>query len=420
MPEIKAMTSEQLVQQVPYQDGAGLPSYKKLRQMRRDPTIALIRTLFFSAIWSADWVYEKANDDTPQEWVDYIREQMEPCRRHLLANGALGCFDFGWAPFEKVLSINTKGQVQCQKLKPLLQDITEIVTELDTGRFLGFRNGSVDLPVEKSLLLHFDVEGTDWHGTSTLANAERPYDESLTTYDSARRFDKKMAGAHWIVYYPDESSEFDGQMVPNHEIAAKILKNLQSSGSVAIPTAGSMGDAVDESKGWKIELLDGKGSFPFESRLQYLDTQKIRGLGFLERAVAEGKFGTKAESESHQDFVLTMIEYRHSCILELLNWHLVNQLLTMQFGADAENMVFITNAPLHDDQKNRLATVYDKIISTPEGMMLELDRIDVEALAEQVGVPRQELDDEEQVPLIQPTAPEPADQPPEPEVPSDG
>lgn len=386
MPEL---SKSQVILQTGYKPGKRpLSSYTKIRQMRKDPTISLVRLMFFAGIIAADWSVEIDSDEY-EEAAEYIKDQIIPSRRHILSTAALGCFDFGWQPFEKVFDLRG-GVFSLKKLKPLVQDITEIVSNDDTGAFEGFKQADIEIPVDKSLLFNFDVEGTEWTGNSVMSNIESPYDSSLTLQDAAQRFDEKMAGAHWVVYYPDGSTTFNGNDTPNSEIADHILTTLRASGSIAIPIGkGIFDDIATEKNGWRIELITAGGaSFPFGDRFDYLDKLKVRGAGFPERSILEGTFGTKAEAETHGDFVITMIEYRHECLVEILNWHLVNQMLKYQFGSSFENKVFIQQAPLNDAKKAMLKDLYDKILSNPDGFVREVEAMDVEAIADSLGVPR--------------------------------
>ena len=388
MPEL---TGAQVITKVSYKANVPKLNNTKLRRMRKDPVIALVRVTFFSGILAGEWSYEGDNPDQ----VEFIKSQLEPIRRLLLSTGALGCFDFGWQPYEKIYDIDpvTKMTVLI-KLKPLIQDNTEILVDEKTGQLLGFKNGEANLPIEKVLLLNFDVEGTDYKGTSTLENAEQPYDSSQALEDAAARFDAKMAGAHWVIKYPDGNTDYNGTLTPNHEIADKILASLQSSGSIAIPVAQLPFQEGNSDGGWDIKLLtaDG-GTFSFFSRFDYLDKNKVRALGFPERTVFEGTHGTKADAVAHIDFVLTMIEYRHDCLLELINWHLVNQLLELNYGPEFKNMVTVKAGSIASESKDRLAKIYELILANPDGMMMELNAIDVPAIAEVLAVPRVAIDE---------------------------
>jgi hypothetical protein len=370
--------------------------------MRKDPVASLIRILFFSGIYSSEWTFAVSKDGVPQDWVELIRSQLESKRRQFLSVSALGCFDFGWQAFEKVFENDPITlQTRLKKLKPLLQDNTEILDDPDTGAFYGLRQGDVELGVPDCLLCNFDVEGTMHEGSSTLANMEMQYDVSSDLHDTARRYDKKMAGAHWVVRFPIGVTEtFRGASnIPNEVVASEILKSLQASGMIALPISRDPMSQLpsDQRGGWDIELISANGaSVDFSARYEYLDKCKARSLGFPERAILEGLHGTKAEAESHGDFALSMIEYRHSCLLEILNWHCVDQILRLNYGESAQGAVKVVATPLDDQTKSKMWSLYDKILSQPDGMMQELDAIDIDEVAEILGVPRKVIENVEE------------------------
>lgn len=410
------ITGAQVTSVVSYETGVPPISYKKRRQMRKDPVISLVRKVFFAGVYEGDWSYEGEN----QEHVDFIREQLEPLRRFILATGSLGCFDYGWQPYEKVFEVSEDGSmIVLKKLKQLSQDQTEVLTDEASGAFKGLKQGMVELPVDKCLLLAFDVEGTNWTGQASIDDAEKPYDEANTLARASRRYDAKMAGAHWVVYYPDGSTKYNGTETPNSEIAEKLLKSLQASGMIAVPLGKTSFQQGTENS-WRIELVTAKdASVEFTNRFDYYDKQKVRALGFPERSILEGDHGTKAEAETHGDFVITLIEYRHACILELINWHLVNQLLDLNFGPEFRNTVTVKASPLHDGKRAVLKALYDKVLSNADGFIREVDRIDTDAITDALGIPTIEQVDKEPLPLPTSKEPTPAPDPTEQPKPED-
>ena len=106
MPEL---TGPQIITYRPYKVGVAPMTNQKLRRMRRDPVINLVRMMFFAGVYSGEWSYEASSEaDSAQtdHLVTFIEEEMKPIRRHLLSTAALGCFDYGWQPYEKVLEVD--------------------------------------------------------------------------------------------------------------------------------------------------------------------------------------------------------------------------------------------------------------------------------------------------------------------------
>lgn len=375
--------------------------YKKVREMRRDPTVALCRALCVAPVLTSPWSVE-AKDTAPEGAQKFITDEMVKQHMTLLRTTFYGCLDFGWQAFEKIFCHDCEtGLYKIKKLKPLLQDITEILVTPDHGEYVGVVQDSYSLPqinwdpvylgTTEALLLNFDVEGGNFYGESTMAIVESVYDKWLTCESGADRYDRKIAGAHWVVHYPIGFSTRNGQKVDNYEIAKGILQTLESSGGIAVPRQVSaiMDDlSNDAPDAWKIELLDAKGGQTgFIDRMKYLDALKARAFGMPERSILEGQFGTKAESEAHADFAIVLMEHRSKIIVEQLNRYLVNQLIRLNWGAKFEDSVYLVAAPIADLEKQALRKLYDAILANPTGFGAEYAMLDMESIRDRLGLP---------------------------------
>lgn len=365
--------------------------YKKVREMRRHPTVALARKLAVAPLLAASWSIT-ANDNAPPDAKQFISDELLPLRLHLLRTSMFGCVDFGWQGYEKVFIPRDTGKVGVKKIKPLLQDITMILVDPENGSYNGLKNGEdTILQIGETLTVNIDVEGTNWYGASVFENVEISYDNWKLCNDANVRYDKKIAGAHWIIHYPKGKSIYQGQEIGNDELAIRLLKQLESSGSFIVPK--QIEDFVDDSnkdgKAWEIEL---KSAYPtsnvaFLDRLGYLDKLMVRAFGLPERSVLEGTFGTKAEAEAHADFAITNMELNHQLMAQQYNWHLVNHLLRINYGPGTENSVFITVSPLADISLSYLRQFYMKFFESPEGAANEMLHVDFESMRKRLGIP---------------------------------
>jgi len=388
--------------------------YEEYRQMRKDPTIALARRFVTAAVLTSMWSYEE-KEGAPEGARDFIEEEFTPLRTHIQKMSFYGCIDFGWQSFEKVFRIReSDGRVGLLKLKPLLQDLTEILVDKQTGAFMGLfqdvidEHDAVTLRLQESLLVNIDVEGTDWYGQSMLEIARQTQRDWDTLNKANKRYDAKIAGSHWVIHYPIGTSRLNGVETDNLIIAKSLIATLEASGAIAVPKHV---DAItgelnkDTPDAWKIELLSDIGNTvtQFNERFKYLDALKVRALGLPERAVLEGQFGTKAEAEAHADFAIVNMEMNHTIIVQQINWHAVNQLLRLNFGKEAENTVFIKPTPITDLALQLLRDVYKSILANDEGMAAEIDLIDRDALRERIDVPTVPEDQQVDEPTIDPT-----------------
>lgn len=367
-------------------------SFDTYRRMRKHPTIALARALSIAPIVAADWSIDKRGDDVPDEWADFIQEQLFPIREPLMQDALEGGVDFGNQPWEKIFEPTGDGLIGLRKLKPLLQDITEILVNKDSGAFKGFQQKDVTVPLENSLLIPFRVEGTEWHGQPLLENARNAWNDWHASNTGARKYDEKVAGSHFVVYYPPgESTDQMGNEFANHVLAKQILDSLEASGSIAMPAdiAAYVEKLADAQPAWRIEILEDSGGRQptFGNRLDYLDAQMARAMLVPERSVLQGQHGTQAEAGEHIDLALTHADLTHRYVTRHVNWHLVDQLLSINHGPDARGAVFLVAAPIRDAKLAFLREVYAAFLANPSGFLEEFGLVDTEALKTLLGIP---------------------------------
>lgn len=374
-------------------------TYSAKRILRRDPTVALGRAFSVAPILTSVWSIQ-AEEDIPKEVTRFIRRNVLPWRLRYLVHGLFSMIDYGWAPYEVVYgySVGTR-KVELVKLKPLLQDITSILIRTDTGAFDGFiQDNEIIVGLPNALLLSGGVEGTMWYGNSLLDNVTGTQTTWTDANDGARRYDLKIAGSHFVVYYPPGNClDEAGAEVPNSERASQILEALESSGSIAVPT--TILEHVEELNReqqapyeWKIEILEDKGGrqVSFTARLKYLDTLKIRGLLMPERSMMEGSHGTLAEASAHIDLALTHMDFVHLYVTEVLSLSVVDTLLAANWGSEFAGKVWIVPASLVDARRVYLERVFLEMLSGDKGVAVA-DYIDGDTLKDLIGVPKSDV-----------------------------
>ena len=372
--------------------------YRKIREMRKHPTVGLVRSLSVAVMAGSPWSV-KAEDNAIGDSKDFISRQMLPMQDLIMGTSLRGTFDFGWQPFEKVFQFNVETmQIELGKLKPLLQDQTDIVVRTNTGQFAGFKQFMTFMDLSNVLLVNFNVEGTYYYGEGNMPSIEQAVNRWWVTDDSNVRFDKKVSGSHWVVHYPVGNTPINGGTanIDNFKLANAMLSALEGSGSIVVPNdlqqmvTDLNGHSTDTS--WKIELLtaDSSAQVGFQARLSYLDSLIVRAGGFPERSILEGQYGTKAEAEAHADFAVALMDYRNKQIINQVNWHLVNQLLVLNYGPKAANTVKIEVAPIADDKIAMIKQVYMAALANPAVGPAEFGNIDMPAMRDQVGLPSAE------------------------------
>jgi hypothetical protein len=370
---------------------------QKIRKMRKDPTIALARLAFAAPILMSEWTLD-VSGEAPEGARESIEQSFVRRRSRILEAAVYGCMDFGWQGFEKVFEPMEDSDLLDCKLKPLLHDYTEILADDETGAFLGLLNyavtgaaaGQAGLDTRKSLLIAWDVEGTDWYGQSTTDRAELPYDNWLVVQEAADRFDRKIAGSHWVIHYPIGTSEVGTEEVDNYDVAQRILGSLQAAGGCIVPSdvAAQVRDLDAERPGWKIELLANPNTVaPFTERQKYLDVLKVRAYGLPERMLLEGEHGTKAEAGEHANIAIVGMELRHQVTCDAINRHGVDQLLRVNFGREAEGTVKVIPSAIDERQRAFLRAIYQQILGSPDGAITELPEIDMQSIRDELEIP---------------------------------
>lgn len=369
-------------------------SYSELRLVRKDPTVALGRGLLVSGVMAGSWSVE-STDDAPDAVVDFVKRLL-PLREGVMKNAVgFGRVDFGWMPFEQIFFI--KDGLITVRLKPLLPDISTILIDKH-GNFKGYRQNitqsatQIDLPIENCLHIAFDVEGSNHYGIPLLENI-RAIQTSWADCDAgAKRYDKKIAGSHFVVHYPPGTAEIDGETVDNADIAKQILTALESSGSMTLPTttADFVQELVDQNVSklyqWDVSLIsDTSARQPaFGDRLKYLDSLKIRGLILPERSMLEGQYGTRAEAGVHAGLAVTHMENIDRVITRTVNEQVVERLLVLNFGGKAQHKAHLVAAPLVDLKIEFLQKLYLALADNETGT------IDTTALKESLQIPIKE------------------------------
>lgn len=370
--------------------------YKKVRLMRKQPTIKLVRALSIAAMSAAKWSVT-CTDRAPNGGKENI-ETLLSMQTELMDTGLRGIFDFGWQPFEKIWLFDKETMnLRIRKFKPLLQDMTQIMVEAKTGEFAGFKQYSNFIGTSNAIIFNQDVEGTYWYGEGTMQAVEFAYNRWMVTDESASRFDKKVSGAHWVIHYPEGRSSYGGTMMDNYSIANLLLNALQGSGSFVVPrtvlaqTTDLNSMAGEEA--WLIELKESSGAaqMSFSQRMQYLDTQIVRAAEFPERSILEGQYGTKAEAGEHADFAIARMDFRNKRFMEQFNKQVVNPMLVVNYGEEYADSVKIEIAPIADDKKELLKTIYTGALSNPQLAAAEYSRIDMEAIRDSLQIPTLEM-----------------------------
>lgn len=170
--------------------------YRVYREMRNHPTIALARAAAYAPMRNAAWRID-ADEDVPEEMQLAIQADLLRLRDDLLAN-MLRAMDYGWQSFERIPTF-TADHWAIARLKPLLPELTEIVTDKQTGEFTGLRQRDVILAPEECFIFTYDPEADDLYGRSRNENLRQIWKASTTLLEQQVGYNRRVAGVIPII-----------------------------------------------------------------------------------------------------------------------------------------------------------------------------------------------------------------------------
>jgi hypothetical protein len=355
----------------------------------------------FGPILSSDLTFE-SDDDTPPLVVDFIRSQYEgvaPSLREQL----LRSLDFGARSLEQSYTpVNFQGRplVGIKRFKPLRPENTQVLVDPDTGDYAGLRNGAVDLLPEETLHFAYDMEDDDYYGRARLENVrERAWWPHYCLEKRLGQLAQKVSQIIPIVKGPLSSREKDteGNEISGYDAGMALLNALITGDGVMVENmASSIDDVIGNPElakmaKWDVEPYDtgqsATGISGIIEGLRYYDSLKLRGMLRPERTATEGQHGTKAEVAEQADVGLAEGDSLHRRMLQVINWHSVNRLLLWNFGERMVGKVRLVGSPLIDEKKAIFRWIWTTLLANPAVLDLVVANLDLDAIAETLGVP---------------------------------
>jgi hypothetical protein len=380
-------------------DAPSKGTYETYRAMRNDPTVALARAIATAPIKSADWSV-KADDGVPPEIVDFVQAQTDRIVPRLLVDGSRA-LDYGWQSWELVWD-RVDNRLTVTRAKPLLPDLTDILTLETTGAFAGLRNQSVDLGVRESLIYTYDGEAGDLYGRSRHENIrENAWEPWQITRKKIVNYIEKVAGTTPMVeYQPGVSRTASGQEVSNDAIARQLVESLGRNQGIYMPKQVHQGmEALleqgvdyDSIAAWSIKFIEAAGQHgaDLQGIAAYFDALKLRGWLVPERAAIESKHGTKAEAASHADAAIAVAEETLWDMFGAFNRQVVDRLVSLNFGSNWTGKVRLEPGPVIDDDKAFLQDIIRQVLTNPANVDMLVTWLDIDAMLDSTGLPKAE------------------------------
>ncbi len=379
-----------------------LISYTDRREMLRHPVIAMARQLAIAPMVLTKWTV-KMNDFAPPTAKMLVEQEIVGRKHEILERALKDCFDFGFQANEIVWNPDGKSPVgddaiTIKKFKPLYPYITFLRANPLDGSFAGVRQfdardgGLRYLDSCDVQLFNIDQEGSNLYGNSMLDNAVQPFRDWKNIRNTSLCYLNKIAGAHWVVYYPDGMTKYNGADMPNQAIANELLNKVEANSGIALPS--DVNDFIfdqnskSQRRQWEIQTLtdSGSSSASYVEQLRHFQELMVMGMMFPPRALLEGQYGTKAEAVVHSEAPVASMEMISCRLAKQMSDQVVNQLLELNYGENARDTVWLEVAPITNDNRIFLQSVYTQLLANPETAYAIFDNEKMEDLSKKLGI----------------------------------
>lgn len=376
------------------------------RSMWRDPIVALAASLPETMIRRAQYAVE-TKEGVPAEIVEFVDEVAAKIWRKYMHDASF-VIQSGFQPFEEVWGIE-RGRRVIVRLKPLTPERTTALLDSE-GELRGLLNvgqegRAVTLSEQKMLWLTMNKFCDNPYGQGFAERAQAAWERKLDAERRMAMYMKKQAGILPVVRGPGQTEVrgAGGATVAASHHAQTILNAALEGRGIFMPAIGPefLRDLADRNisdpqkfDAWSFQVI----AFPTGAGAEILEAKQdavkdiIRAFGVSERAVIEGQFGTKAESETQTDTSLDALTGLLEGIVDTLNETVIDELVETNFGPQYRGKVYVTvSSGMQDREKSRLFEILKLILQNPllADMAADLLRnsIDLRNIVELLDIP---------------------------------
>lgn len=341
-------------------------------QMRRDEQVKAALKFKKDSVLAAGWeIVSPADEDEDWEVTRFVRASLTYVQDgwHTVLMNMLSALDYGYAISEKVYAEAETGEWQgklilsrVQSLKPHYLDF--IADEY--GQLLGVLQQSPavkHLAPGKLVYYTYNREFGNYYGVSDLESAYRPFWVKENTY-------KWLAVALERYGMPPLFALYDPIYYQGNQIEElkKVVKNIQNATFGVLPRG-----AKDALEFWS-QQLGRESSNIFLTSLQRFDEHIARAIlvpGMLGVSADEGKIGSLARSQTHQESFLRVIaQLQQDIAVTVMNAQVIPQLCDLNWPSLASYPQF-RFLPFRDEQRLEIiktwgALVGERIVSRIE------------------------------------------------------
>lgn len=405
-------------------------SYLTYRWMLQHPILRLVRAISTAIVISSTWEYVaiEEGDKIPTRWLKLIKSCFGMLRPQLISDFYVRGRDMGWVGGEPIWTYNRRRQLIISRVKPLLHEVTEVLTDRH-GNITGLRNnvglrpqdnegravadagrGFVDLDARyKAFVYTYDREYDNHYGRSWLENVRATaWKDWLDCAQQLQKLGNKITGIVSVITSP--AGTFPGPPGPdgkptqisyksNAEAVIKALAN--GAAGVWFPTLGLTTDARGNVDAMKvlvelanksltnINVLDfgtqAAALAPILERMIHAEELMFAGGLRPARTGLEGKFGTKAEAGVFTDTGTYVAEAEDEDFARQCQ-PLVDMLLAVNYGEQARGRVRIKPPSLVDRKASVVRAVLLAMLNNQDVNTEMAATIDVDALLKTLDI----------------------------------
>ena len=411
-------------------------TYDTYRKISRDPTIALVMSIVKAPILANFYNYEKHDEETDDEWIDFARDVIDPLR-HDAVRDCLHALEMGPAFFEKIWELTSwrapkkkkdgalkkssdtpaantdpgsglgddggKPTWVIKRLKPLLPDCTELL-EGEKG-VTGLRNKVpgreiVDLPIEKCLIYINDPQPGFPYGISRHENVRQRWGEKEQLGQRLAQYMRKVSGIIVQLHMPEGTSKnASGADYPNQWIGQQILDAVAAGYSVMMTNMCSLADptrdpqlaaALAGKSSWQLSTISTEGTdyAPGMVKVQeYYDQLLFMGWLRPARTGLESQHGSRADAKAHTDTGILDSEQIDLDIAIAIQTQVLDEMLVKKYGERARGKVKIVPAPINDLAQQMLTDFFKSALANAALGPVVAAQLDWRASLDLLGAP---------------------------------
>ena len=382
-------------------------SLSDLRQMRRDPMIALGLSALTAPLMNASRYYLQGGDDAVRAFLEAtVMPHLSMLLEKILQALSFGfqAIELSWRVDDVVAEDDNGGRrrFRSKYVPDCFVDIdperVTIVVDERTGEYRGVRFDDVPLPPERVLLATYQAEFGNLYGQSLLDPAWIPWKYSAVIRKLWGRFLERFAMGSFVGVAPAEPREDSaGNRQDPVRYLGTLLSNLLGAGVTALPYEP---DPQTGRNMWDVRLLESsREGRAFVEAVTYFEAAKLRAILVPERVLTQDTaVGSHSMAESHSETFFVMLDrILDSLIMRVLNGQLLPLVTRINFGPgvrvprmQAPRMSREMRSMMFDLLKAGL----DAPIDLQDGRRFTpLSLINLPALLERLNVPSRRIDD---------------------------